>query len=47
MDAFGLRPRIERMADRIAEHGRVVLAPNVLYRSGLLPKRSDSDCGAS
>ena len=34
MDAFGLRPRIEEMVDRIADRGFVVLAPNVLYRSG-------------
>jgi carboxymethylenebutenolidase len=34
MDAFGLRPRIEEMADRIAARGFVVLAPNVLYRAG-------------
>jgi carboxymethylenebutenolidase len=34
MVAFGLRPRIEEMADRIASWGYVVLAPNVLYRSG-------------
>ncbi len=33
MDAFGLRPRIEEMVDRIAARGFVVLAPNVLYRS--------------
>jgi carboxymethylenebutenolidase len=32
MDAYGLRPQIERMADRIAEHGYRVLAPNVFYR---------------
>ena len=37
MDAFGLRPRIEEMADRIAAHGFVVLAPNVLYRAGRSP----------
>ena len=37
MDAFGLRPRIEEMADRIAAHGFVVLAPNVLYRAGRAP----------
>ncbi|MHB8490826.1 MAG: dienelactone hydrolase family protein [Solirubrobacteraceae bacterium] len=34
MDAFGLRPRIEEMADRIAARGFVVLAPNVFYRAG-------------
>src|SRR5271155_1356815 len=34
MDAFGLRPRIEEMVDRIAARGVVVLAPNVLYRAG-------------
>ena len=37
MDAYGLRPQIERMADRIAEHGYVVLAPNVFYRAGRSP----------
>lgn len=37
MDALGLRPRIEEMADRIASHGYVVLAPNVFYRSGRAP----------
>ena len=34
IDAFGLRPQIEAMADRIAARGFVVLAPNVLYRAG-------------
>jgi len=37
MDAYGLRPRIEGMADRIAEGGYVVLAPNVFYRAGRSP----------
>jgi carboxymethylenebutenolidase len=32
MDAYGLRPQIEAMADRIAAHGYSVLAPNVFYR---------------
>ncbi len=37
MDAYGLRPQIERMADRIASQGFVVLAPNVFYRAGRAP----------
>jgi carboxymethylenebutenolidase len=37
IDALGLRPRIEEMADRIAEQGYVVLAPNALYRGGRAP----------
>jgi carboxymethylenebutenolidase len=32
MDAFGLRPQIHRMADRLASEGYAVLAPNVFYR---------------
>src|SRR3954466_13256929 len=37
MDAYGLRPRIEEMADRIAERRYVVLAPNVFYRARRSP----------
>lgn len=37
MDAFGLRPRIEAMAERIAERGYAVLAPNLFYRAGRSP----------
>ena len=37
MDAYGLRPRIEEMAERIAGRGYVVLAPNVFYRAGRSP----------
>jgi carboxymethylenebutenolidase len=34
MDAFGLRPQIRAMADRIASWGFVALAPNVFHRDG-------------
>src|SRR6187401_2366981 len=37
MDAFGLRPTIDELADRIAADGYVVLAPNVFYRAGRSP----------
>lgn len=37
MDAYGLRTRVEEMADRIAERGYAVLAPNVFYRAGRSP----------
>jgi carboxymethylenebutenolidase len=37
IDAIGLRPRIQEMADRIAAQGYVVLAPNVFYRAGRAP----------
>jgi carboxymethylenebutenolidase len=37
MDAFGLRPAVEEMVDRIAAAGYVVLAPNVFYRGGRSP----------
>src|SRR3984957_11740580 len=37
MDGVGLRPRIEEMADRVAAHGYVGVAPNVFCRGGLAP----------
>jgi carboxymethylenebutenolidase len=37
MDAYGLRPTIEEMVDRIAADGYVVIAPNVFYRAGRAP----------
>ncbi len=37
IDAYGLRPRIEEMAARIAAEGYAVLAPNVFYRAGRAP----------
>lgn len=36
-DAFGLRPQLRAMADRIAGAGHTVLAPNVFYRHGPAP----------
>jgi carboxymethylenebutenolidase len=48
MDAYGLRPTIQDMAERIAADGYVVLAPNLFYRAGrspvpLMPDLSDPD----
>jgi carboxymethylenebutenolidase len=37
MDVFGLRPRIREMADRVAERGYAVLAPNLFYRGARSP----------
>jgi carboxymethylenebutenolidase len=37
MDAFGLRPTIGEMIERIAADGYMVLAPNVFYRAGRAP----------
>ncbi|AQS71239.1 dienelactone hydrolase family protein [Streptomyces pactum] len=37
MDAFGLRPQLRNMADRLAGAGYTVLVPNVFYRHGRAP----------
>lgn len=37
MDAFGIRPHLTGMADRLAANGYTVLAPNVFYRYGSAP----------
>ncbi|MFC9130399.1 dienelactone hydrolase family protein [Streptomyces sp. NPDC057099] len=37
MDAFGLRPQLKKMADRLASAGYTVLVPNVFYRHGRAP----------
>ncbi|MFJ1678607.1 MULTISPECIES: dienelactone hydrolase family protein [unclassified Streptomyces] len=37
MDAFGLRPHLRKMADRLAGAGYTVLLPNVFYRHGRAP----------
>lgn len=50
VDAIGLRPRIEEMADRIASWGYTVLAPNVFHRDGaaadLAPQADLRESGA-
>jgi len=43
MDAFGLRPRLEMMAERIADEGFLVLVPNLFYREGRAPLIDTSD----
>jgi carboxymethylenebutenolidase len=45
MDAFGLRPTIAEMVERIAGDGYVVLAPNVLYRAGRSPLVAPDELG--
>ncbi|WP_040700072.1 dienelactone hydrolase family protein [Nocardia vinacea] len=37
MDAFGVRPHLRAMADRLASAGYTVLVPNVFYRHGRAP----------
>jgi carboxymethylenebutenolidase len=36
-DAFGVRPHLKAMADRLAAAGYAVLVPNVFYRHGRVP----------
>jgi carboxymethylenebutenolidase len=37
LDAFGPRPRLRAMADRLAEAGHTVLVPHLFYRHGRAP----------
>ena len=37
MDAFGVRPALVAMAERLASNGYYVLLPNLFYRSGPYP----------
>ncbi|WP_026448952.1 dienelactone hydrolase family protein [Actinopolyspora mortivallis] len=37
MDAFGIRPHLTAMADRLASSGYTVVVPNVFYRHGRTP----------
>ena len=37
MDAFGIRPQLDVMAQRLASNGYVVAVPNLYYRSGAFP----------
>ncbi|MFF2962534.1 dienelactone hydrolase family protein [Streptomyces sp. NPDC057963] len=37
MDAFGIRPQLRKLADRLAGAGYTVLLPNVFYRHGRAP----------
>ncbi|MEV5357737.1 dienelactone hydrolase family protein [Streptomyces sp. NPDC086081] len=37
MDAFGLRPQLRSMADRLAGEGYTVLVPNLFHRAGRAP----------
>jgi carboxymethylenebutenolidase len=46
MDAYGLRPQIETMLDRIAGWGYTVLAPNVFHRDGAVADLMDDRDGA-
>jgi carboxymethylenebutenolidase len=43
MDAFGLRPQIAEMLQRIADWGYVVLAPNVFFRDGTVDELAPKD----
>ncbi|GIF09586.1 dienelactone hydrolase family protein [Actinoplanes siamensis] len=43
MDAFGVRPRLREMADRVAEQGYAVLLPNLFYRGGRSPLVDPAD----
>jgi len=43
MDAYGIRPSLEALAERLASHGYAVFVPNVLYRDGRSPVAENLD----
>ena len=43
MDAYGIRPSLEGLAERLASHGYAVFVPNVLYRDGRSPVAENLD----
>jgi carboxymethylenebutenolidase len=47
MDAYGLRPRLIQMAERIAERGYAVLLPNLFYRDARAPLVTEEEIGDS
>jgi carboxymethylenebutenolidase len=47
MDAFGIRPAMFEMAQKIADHGYVVLVPDLFYRKGPYDEMDPTEIFAS
>jgi carboxymethylenebutenolidase len=43
IDAFGVRPAMDQMAQRLADGGCLVLLPDVLYREGATPPKTPQE----